>query len=231
MLTLTACGDLNYNFYPGPSDIGGKLVNEEFDFSTGQCITGYVYKVDSEWAWLTVSRHVKAQLYILDSACEPSELQQFQKRFYEGKVVSGHVVTINKEKKMLRLVLHPLGSLSDRNVDGGMDNLHGNISNDNVMAYIHEGDIVGGRISKILPGVGGLLVQIGPHMSGRVHFTELKDSWVSDPLSGYLEGQFVKCKVLEISHSVKGTVHIDLSLRLALDGMLGENSPELCNNM
>lgn len=72
---------------------------------------------------------------------------------------------------------------------------------DDVTAHMHEGDILGGRISKILSGVGGLVVQLGPSVYGRVHYTEITDSWVSEPLSGHHEGQFVKCKVIEISHS------------------------------
>lgn len=212
--------------------IEDKLVPKEYEFSSGQHVSGYVYKVDGEWAWLTISRHLKAKLFVLDSACEPSELQEFQKRFYVGKAVTGHVLNYNKEKASLRLALHPFAA-SQTLVDGGapiMDDLQGNAPWDNVTAHIREGDIVGGRISKILPGVGGLLVQLGPHIHGRVHFTELQDSWVPDPLSAYKEGQFVKSKVLEISHPVKGTIHIDLSLRLSLNGMLGQNSAEFSNN-
>ncbi|KAL3569243.1 hypothetical protein D5086_029133 [Populus alba] len=212
--------------------IEDKLVPKEYEFSSGQRVSGYVYKVDGEWAWLTISRHLKAKLFVLDSACEPIELQEFQKRFYVGKAVTGHVLNYNKEKASLRLALHPFAA-SQTLVDGGapvMDDLQSNAPWDNVTAHIQEGDIVGGRISKILPGVGGLLVQLGPHIHGRVHFTELQDSWVPDPLSAYKEGQFVKSKVLEISHPVKGTIHIDLSLRLSLNGLLGQNSAEFSNN-
>ncbi|KAJ6870677.1 rRNA biogenesis protein RRP5 [Populus alba x Populus x berolinensis] len=212
--------------------IEDKLVPKEYEFSSGQRVSGYVYKVDGEWALLTISRHLKAKLFVLDSACEPIELQEFQKRFYVGKAVTGHVLNYNKEKASLRLALHPFAA-SQTLVDGGapiMDDLQSNAPWDNVTAHIQEGDIVGGRISKILPGVGGLLVQLGPHIHGRVHFTELQDSWVPDPLSAYKEGQFVKSKVLEISHPVKGTIHIDLSLRLSLNGMLGQNSAEFSNN-
>ncbi|XP_022743667.1 rRNA biogenesis protein RRP5 isoform X2 [Durio zibethinus] len=218
----------------GTGEIGIKSTLEEFNFSTGQLVTGYVYKVDSEWAWLTISSHVKAQLFILDSASEPNELQQFQERFKVGKSVSGHVLNVNKDKKLLRLVRRPLGALSIRNIDG-QDKRRGqsdnNISDESVTAHVHEGDILGGRISKLLPDVGGLLVQIGPNTYGRVHFTELKDTWESDPLSGFYKGQFVKCKVLEVSHTVKGTIHIDLSLRLSLDGMLPKNSSEFCSDV
>ncbi|KAI7736982.1 hypothetical protein M8C21_005395 [Ambrosia artemisiifolia] len=96
-------------------------------------------------------------------------------------------------------------------------------------SHICEGAIVGGRISKILPGVSGLIVQIDPRLSGKVHFTELTDSWISNPLSGYHEGQFVKCKVLDIGRSGTGAVHVDLSLRsslVELNGGSGSNRYE-----
>ncbi|KAL0316910.1 UNVERIFIED_CONTAM: rRNA biogenesis protein RRP5, partial [Sesamum radiatum] len=186
------------------------LSSEGFNYSYGQRISGFVYKVDTEWAWLTVSRDVNAQLYILDSSCEPPELAEFQKRFCVGKALTGYVISVNKEKKLLRIVLHKPAD--------GFAEIKENDTNHHLISHIVEGSFVGGRISKILPGVGGLLVQIDHHHYGKVHFTELKDSWVSNPLMGYQEGQFVKCKVLEINRGVKSTVHVDLSLRSAPDG-------------
>ncbi|KAL0428653.1 UNVERIFIED_CONTAM: rRNA biogenesis protein RRP5 [Sesamum latifolium] len=185
------------------------LSSEGFNYSHGQRISGFVYKVDTEWAWLTVSRDVNAQLYILDSSCEPPELAEFQKRIYVGKALTGYVISMNKEKKLLRVVLHKPAD--------GFAEIKENDTNYHLMSHIVEGSFVGGRISKILPGVGGLLVQIDQHHYGKVHFTELKDSWVSNPITGYQEGQYVKCKVLEINRAVKSTVHVDLSLRSAPD--------------
>ncbi|MED6145261.1 hypothetical protein PIB30_023503 [Stylosanthes scabra] len=192
----------------GSSDIG-ENESGNFDFETGQCVAGYVYKVESEWVWLAISRNVRAQLHVLDSAFEPRELQDFQNRFHVGQLVSGYVVSINFEKRLMRLIQRPLSTLPGRTSDEPQTN----VVHEELTTYIHEGDILGGRISKILPGVGGLLVQIGPYFYGKVHFTELTDTWVPDPLSGYHEGQFVKCVVLEVSHTVRGTVHVDLSLR------------------
>lgn len=184
---------------------------EKLSYSTGQLVSGFVYKVDNEWAWLTIARDVKAQLYILNSSSEPSELHEFQERFSLGRAFSGYVLRCNKEKKLVRLLSHPLLVDPERPVlqgDGPTDH-----SSERMSFHIREGNVLGGRISKILPGVGGLLVQIDPHLYGKVHFTELTDPGVADPMSGYHEGQFVKCKVLEIAHPGKGTVHIDLSLR------------------
>lgn len=200
-------------------------MTDNVDFSTGQHVTGYVYKVDSDWVWLTISRDVRAQLFILDSSCEPSELGEFPKRFHLGKGVSGRILSIYREKKLLRLVLNLSSAVSNANIDDKDLKMDDHLSE--ITAHIHEGNIVGGRISKILPGVGGLLVQIGPQLYGRVHFMELTDSWVPDPLSGYHEGQFVRCKVLEVSRSVSGTIHVDLSLRSSLDGMVSQSSAEI----
>ncbi|KAL3341525.1 hypothetical protein AABB24_025863 [Solanum stoloniferum] len=183
---------------------------KKFNYSTGQLVSGFVYKVDKEWAWLTISRDVKAQLYILNSSNDPSELDEFQERFSVGRAFSGYVLRCNKEKKLVRLISQPLLVDPETACLGDGPTNH---SSESVAFHIHEGSVLVGRISKILPGVGGLLVQIDPHLYGKVHFTELTDPGVADPLSGYHEGQFVKCKVLEIAQSGKGTVHIDLSLR------------------
>lgn len=233
-LRVVTFGFLKSNFNTDSCNLGDKLMSEKFKFSSGQCVTGYVYRADREWAWLTISRQVKARLFVLDSGCEPGELQEFQNRFYVGKAVIGYVLSYNKEKASLRLVLRPPCALSDTCADDealNRDDMQNNVPHDNITAHIHEGDIVGGRIIKILPGVGGLFVQVSPHLHGRVHFTELQDSWVPEPLSGYHEGQFVKSKVLEISHSAKGAIQIDLSLRLTLDSMHKKNSAESSNNM
>ncbi|XP_020233818.1 rRNA biogenesis protein RRP5 [Cajanus cajan] len=205
----------------GSSDIGDD-VPENLEFKVGQCLAGYVYKVEREWVWLTISRNVRAQLYILDSAIEPNELEDFQNRYRVGQLVSGHVLSMNNEKKLLRLVPRPFSSLPCRTSEEPQIN----VVDKDLAAYVHEGDILGGRISKILPGVGGLLVQVGPHTYGKVHFTELADTLVPDPLSEYQEGQFVKCVVLEISHTVKGTIHVDLSLRSS-NVMLSQDSGDV----
>ncbi|XP_027934864.1 rRNA biogenesis protein RRP5 isoform X1 [Vigna unguiculata] len=191
----------------GSSDIDD--VSGNLEFIIGQCVSGYVSKVESEWVWLTISRNVRAQIYILDSATEPRELEDFQNRFHVGQHVSGHVVSFNTEKKLLRLVLHPFSTLPCRTNEEPQIN----IMDKDLAAYVHEGKVLAGRVSKILPGVGGLLVQISPRSFGKVHFTEIADTWVDDPLSGYHEGQFVKCVVLEITHIEKGITHVDLSLR------------------
>lgn len=194
------------------TDESDVCTSQDFSYSIGQSVSGFVYKVDKDWAWLAVTRDIRAQLYILDSACDPSELQGFQNRFHIGKFVSGYILSATKEKRLLRLRLQPLAA--------GLLASGVSMSDDveSVASHICKGAVVGGRIYKILPGVGGLIVQIDPHLSGKVHYTELADSWISDPLSVYHEGQFVKCEVLDIGRSGTGSIHVDLSLRSSLVG-------------
>ncbi|KAJ6839615.1 rRNA biogenesis protein RRP5 [Iris pallida] len=184
------------------------------DFSVGNTVRGYVVKIDDEWVWLTISRSLRAQIYILDTSREPSELREFRKRYDVGQVVKGLIIAVNKEKNLLRLT-PCFSSPVDHNIHV-KDNQESRNSSVNCPDHIMQGNVVGGKIKKLLPGVGGLLVQIGPHLYGRVHYTELLDIWDPQPLSVYEEGQFVKCKVLEISRSSDGFVHVDLSLRSSL---------------
>ncbi|KAL9251634.1 rRNA biogenesis protein RRP5-like protein [Drosera capensis] len=194
---------------------------KELNYAVAQRVSGYVYKVDNNWVWLAVSRHVNAQLFVLDSSSELDELQEFSRRFKLGDIFSGYILNINADKRLLRLVMHkfPTSTNEVASEDHKNSGLGTEKSPEKVVLHIHEGDVVGGRIWKILPGVGGLLVQLGPHLSGKVHFTEISDTWVPNPLSSYQEGQFVKCKVLEVSNSLSGTVHVDLSLRSTLEGL------------
>lgn len=203
------------DLYTGYTEMSKSVSSDDGNYSYGQCVSGFVYKIDPEWAWLTVSRDYMAQLYILDSSCEPSELLNFQKKFHVGKAISGFVINVNKEKKLLRVLLHA--------PHDGFGELKGSDSDHLSLCHLVEGSIVGGRISKILPSVGGLVVQVDQHHYGKVHFTELTDTWVTNPLSEYQEGQFVKCRVLDINRALKGGVHVDLSLRSTGDASTEHN--------
>ncbi|KAL9228093.1 hypothetical protein vseg_003707 [Gypsophila vaccaria] len=198
-------------------------IADDFNFSIGQNVSGYVVKVDKEWALIAISRQVKASIFILDSAYEPEDLKQFQKRFKVGSAVSGYVLTSDRERKSLRLIARPFSVDSKGIWEGCADetNKRSDSSDEKGVSHLHDGDVVGGRVWKILPGVGGLLVQLGPRVYGKVHYTELADGWISDPLSRYQEGEFVKCKILKISHSDQGNVHVDLSLRSVIQGSNG----------
>ncbi|WOL03965.1 rRNA biogenesis protein RRP5 [Canna indica] len=214
----------------GSMDTVTSCIGEQLDFSVGRSVIGYVVKLDSDWVWLSVSRSYTAHLYILDSSCEPNELEKFQQSYNVGQAVKGCILSINTEKKLLRLASERLSF--NAVVNHEMDNRNDEkIPSEHGLQQFSEGDIVAGRIKMILPGVGGLRVQIGPHLFGRVHYTELVDEWVPEPIGGYREGQFVKCRILQISRSAEGFVHVDLSLRASVISGSRHNSFDRFENI
>ena len=203
-LSFLIVGSLLLEIEPGEFEESTAL--KELNHTTNAVVHAYVVKVDKEWVWLTVSRNVMAHLFILDSSSEPSELKEFQQRFSVGQAVKGRVIGVNREKRLLRIK-----ALDNQCAQHNIDKIQQ--SESSLVEQTKQGDIIGGRVQKILPGVGGLVVQIGPHLHGRVHYTEIGDSWVAEPLSGFHEGQFVKCKVISVSRSSEGSLRVDLSLR------------------
>lgn len=107
--------------------------------------------MDREWAWLTVSRNVMAHLFILDSSVEPSELKEFQQRYSVGQAVKGRIIGVNREKRLLRLK-----TLDSQGTPENTDETQKSVSP--IAEHTKQGDIIGGRIQKILPGVGGLVI-------------------------------------------------------------------------
>ncbi|MCD7455829.1 hypothetical protein HAX54_029752, partial [Datura stramonium] len=118
-----------------PSTLAGSGEIEpikKFSYSTGQLVSGFV---------------------------EPNELDEFQKRFSVGKAFSGYVLSCNKEKNLCALVSHQLSKLTPENLP--VKEMITQISQLKIWHFIFVKAVaLGGRISKILPGVGGLFVQI-----------------------------------------------------------------------
>ncbi|KAG0474020.1 hypothetical protein HPP92_015877 [Vanilla planifolia] len=93
-----------------------------------------------------------------------------------------------------------------------------------------EGPIATDNFFLLVPVVSGYV--IGPHLFGRVHFCEVADSWLNDPLSRYQEGQFVKCKVLEASTEVPSFKRVEmideLHPNMEVHGYIKNVSPKGC---
>eukprot|EP00250_Pteridium_aquilinum_P021384 c25103_g1_i1 orf=322-6036(-) len=203
--TLNRCFDLTLK----PSQLGsdGQEDTGSSDklltlatLEVGEVVTAYVKEVHDDWAWLLLSPSIMGRLYVLDSSTDPAELGQFKARYQIGQAVRCRIAKVDHENGKLDLSLRGLNPPPNR--EAGVE--------------IKINDILGGKVAKILPGVGGLSVQIGSHLFGRVHITHLHDKWKDNPTEDFQEGQFVKCIVLEICRSNSGNVQVDLSLRQSL---------------
>ena len=72
-----------------------------------------------------------------------------------------------------------------------------------MLAQIHEGDIVEGRVVRLTPF--GAFVEIGPGVEGLVHISELSWSRVDDPKEVVAVDSTIKVKVIGIKQDEKGT--------------------------
>ena len=194
------------------------------ELTIGQVLTAYVQEVTEEWAWLLVAPHLRGRLFVLDSSTNPKELAKFQDRFKVGTAVSCRVKSMDHEKGTLDLTLKSTVA-NTKKAEFEVPQ----IDNEQLMTgvasatgvEIEKGDILGGRVVRVNPGVGGLSVQIAPSLFGRVHVTHLSDFWQDDPATGFKEGQFVTCVVLEVGKSLSGRPQVDLTLRQSLGGSPG----------
>lgn len=178
-------------------------------FEVGKEVVGYVEEIGAHSAGLGVSTQVRGRLHVVESASDPSDMRKFKQRFKLGDAVKCRVVSVDTKTHSLELSCKPLGS--------------------GVNGRLEVGDVVTGRISKVLPGIKGLLVQVGIHTVGHVAITELGDRWRERPLEGFAAGQFVKCAVLDVTENASGNGlgngnGYELSLREKLGGCGGEEA-------
>ncbi|MCO5547403.1 hypothetical protein L7F22_000851 [Adiantum nelumboides] len=202
--SLIKCYDLTIK----PSELGGEGLGLSSSntlslssLQVGQVVTAYVREVQDDWAWLLISPSIMGRLFVLDSSTDPIQLGRFKARYKTGQAVRCRIEKIDPDSGKLDFSLRDLDPASEYQE----------------VCEVKINDVLGGRVSKILPGVGGLGVQIGSHIFGRVHITQLHDIWKDNPALDFKVGQFVKCIVLDVSKSEDGgTNQVDLSLRQSL---------------
>ncbi|CAM6099604.1 unnamed protein product [Calypogeia fissa] len=212
--------------YVGAEEPGSR---PSFDtVEVGQLVTAYVQEISEEKAWLLVGPHLRGRLFVLDSSTDPSELSRFKDRFQVGHAVLCRISGKDIARGTLDLSLRdvPNGTNSSKSTNGQV--VEGK-DNEPQMALKPE-MILGGRVAKIFPEAGGLSVQLGSNLFGRVHITHLSDIWKDNPEKDFREGQFVRCAVLEVGNSFDGKLRIDLSLRPSLGGC-GSANPKSSQNL
>eukprot|EP00850_Spirogloea_muscicola_P009207 SM000051S17567 [mRNA] locus=s51:399348:414396:+ [translate_table: standard] len=194
---------------PAPPQEQGALPYSVEEAAAGEEVTAFVQEVHEDFAWLMLSPHLRGRLHVLDSTPDPNPgmLRSFAERFKSGQAVKCRVAAWNKEKGSLDLTL--------RRSKNGQD----------VDRSLSPGNVVSGRISRILSDNRGLIVQLGMRRSGRVFITELADSWRDAPFEGFEVGQFVTCAVVSVGTGgggLTGTADaVELSLRPSLGGCGG----------
>lgn len=155
-------------------------------------VLGFIQTVMNDAVWIYLSPSLMGRAYILECSTSLSALQNIKEHFVAGQAVKCRVISKDQEKKSLDLSL----LLADEDY-----------------GKIETGKLVVGRVSKVSPE-SGLLVQLPSRLMGRVHLTNISDTYVKDPTAGFVKGQLVQCYVVHSCiDEAKNQHQIDLSLR------------------
>eukprot|EP00897_Mesotaenium_endlicherianum_P004568 jgi/Mesen1/4139/ME000218S03256 len=190
---------------PGGGQPGGGTAYTFESVRVGGTVTAYAYETRGDWAWFLLSPTLKGRLFLLESSQDPAELARFGDRFKPGHAARCRVVGKDPERRTLDLSLrHVAAAGADMAAGAEVEEE----DDDDVVAAggsparaLNIGDVVAGRVSRALPGVRGLSVQVGFQQYARAPITELADEWLEEPLLAFKEGQLVKCAVLDVASS------------------------------
>jgi len=160
----------------------------------GKDSSGYVQQVGGDCLWVALSPSLRGRMFVLEGSKDEDEAKKWTARFQVGQ-------HIPKCRVMFR-------DLARRTLDLSL----------RAWTEFKSGLILPGRVAKVLPGAGGLNVQLGARSFGRVHITDVCDRWVDGVLKGFKEGQLLSCAVIQ---SDKDQRRIDLSLRASRGGCEG----------
>ncbi|GAB2216872.1 hypothetical protein Droror1_Dr00000019 [Drosera rotundifolia] len=157
---------------------------KELNYAVGQRVSGYVFKVDNDWVWLAVSLHVNAQLFVLDSSSELDELQEFSRRFKLGDILSGYILNINADKRLLRLVMHKFPTTTN-----------------GVASEDHKNSALVAMFMAV--SSKGCFIMLARNIDAKVLLGNFSDGFVKDPVKEFPVGKLVEGKVLSVDPSSK----------------------------
>ena len=193
--------------------------------TAGDLVHGYVDAVDEVgYAMVSLSPTLRGRLAAVDAfdLADPAaaaNVKDVGEGLTEGMHVLCRVLAATDGRRRVDLTLN----LSSKAAGASARSAELDLS---------EGDVVRGRVGRVLPGAG-LLVQLGASATGRVHITEIGDTFVPEPLAAFEVGDVVtaavtrvgaaagKSKKRGISNSGTGddkSSYVDLSLRHSLGG-------------
>ncbi|CAH3149742.1 unnamed protein product, partial [Porites evermanni] len=135
--------------------------------------------------WMMASPSVNGRVTLLHASSDVEVLKSLKTRFKPGDGYRCLVLNVDKERNFLDLSIAVKAD-----------------------SAFNPGKVIVGQISKVLPDQA-LYVRLPLQKSGMVALTDLRDSYVENPLQGFEVNQIFRCFVL--SSNEKG--QLDLSLR------------------
>ncbi|KAM0978105.1 hypothetical protein ACFX2I_014037 [Malus domestica] len=160
-----------------------KRVEKIEDLNPNMVVQGYVKNVTPKGCFILLSRKLDAK--ILVSNLSDGYVQDLEKQFPAGKLVTGRVSSVEPLSKRVEVTLKSLNASSVPQF--GSNNLDS----------LHVGDIISGRVKR-MESYGLFITIDNTNMVGLCHMSELSEDKVDNIETKYETGERVTAKVLKV---------------------------------
>ncbi|KAL9983734.1 hypothetical protein ACROYT_G005955 [Oculina patagonica] len=164
---------------------GNEIDKKLVEYKVGEEVNCFVKSATEHCVWMMASPSVNGRVVLLHASTDLQVLKSLKTHFKPGDGYRCVVLSIDKERSLLDLSLTVKAD-----------------------SAIEADQVLTGQVTKILPDQG-LLVRLPMYKCGLVALTDLRDSYMENPLESFQVMQLVRCYVL----STKEKDHFDLSLR------------------
>jgi rRNA biogenesis protein RRP5 len=173
------------------------------DLTVGEEYIAFVSEIKSDSLMVHIGTNLRARIAKMHVSQDVQVLNDLKSHFAIGQALNTKVLSVDEEKNRVDLT----------NITDGEIAIQNYVTDINA---IDEGLIVQGTVTKADPA-RGVVVKLGEHLFGKIHLTDIADSFVQNPAKQLETGHLVKCYVLAVD---KETKKIDLSTRQSrLEGL------------
>lgn len=191
---------------PSEMAVEGKVISEATlsleNLKEGHVVTAYVNKIDANGLWVNVSPNVRGRVEILQVSDNLDVVKNLDKHFLIGQAVQCVVISKDLDKHNLDLSIK--GAVAGGSSKGFITDFDS----------VKEGMVVIGRVIKVQLNLG-VILQLSDSVNGRVHLTDLVDTYVDEPTKLFTNGQIIQCCIVGVDAQSK---QVDLSLRTSRIG-------------
>ncbi|KAI8090037.1 uncharacterized protein BX664DRAFT_281445 [Halteromyces radiatus] len=162
----------------------------------GDQLLGFISDIKADHLVVAVDMHTNGMIRKQHISSDVAIANHPGKHYVVGQAVKVSVLSVNLKKKKLDLVM----------VDDNSGNVPTAVTD---IQSLQVGQVLNGLVQKA-DAKGGLFVQLANGVTGKVHPTDIDDTFIEHPAKSHKTNKVVKCKVLEVDATRK---RIDLSLR------------------
>lgn len=153
------------------------------DVTLNERYSGFVGKIEKSVFWILLSNNILGRVFYLDASHSINVVSNIAQHFKIGDYVECIASKIDTSKNAVDLSIKEAS------------------------AEIKTGMTTCGKVSSVKPE-SGLIIQLTAQKYGRLHLTDISDTFTGNPTNAFIPGQLVKCHILNTDSS-----KIDVSTR------------------